>query len=129
MGEAVKRICSLVEKSKIVNNTLLERIRMVFTIMVNTISMERIRMVNNTSIHLRISWWADINVFLLTIMKFIQELPGLLVDDPLGDVYKTPTREEVSRKKYQVVKVILLTIKQLNIALLPVFRNMLSQKL
>ena len=36
----------------------------------------------------------------------VQELPGLLVEDPLGDVYKTPTREEVSRKYHKVVKVI-----------------------
>ena len=108
VGEAVKRICSLVERNRMVKTSLVGRNRMVFTIMVNTISMERIRMVNNTSIHLRISWWADINVFLLTIMKFIQELPGLLVDDPLGDIYRTPTREEVSRKKYQVVKVTLM---------------------
>ena len=36
----------------------------------------------------------------------VQELPGLLVEDPLGDVYKTPTREEVSRKYQKVVTVI-----------------------
>ena len=36
-------------------------------------------------------------------LNLIQELPGLLVEDPLGDVYKTPTREEVSRKYHQVV--------------------------
>lgn len=29
------------------------------------------------------------------------EIPGLLVEDPLGDVYKTPTREEVSRKYHK----------------------------
>ena len=108
MEEAVKRICSLVERNEMVKTTLVEKNTIVNSTMVNTISMERIRMVNNTSIHLRISWWADINVFLPTIMKFIQELPGLLVDDPLGDIYRTPTREEVSRKKYQVVKVTLM---------------------
>ena len=34
----------------------------------------------------------------------IQELPGLLVEDPLGDVYKTPTREEISKNHSQVIR-------------------------
>ena len=34
----------------------------------------------------------------------LKGVPGLLVDDPLGDVYKIPTREEISRKKIKVVE-------------------------
>ena len=34
----------------------------------------------------------------------LKGVPGLLVDDPLGDVYKIPTREEISRKKFKVVE-------------------------
>ena len=33
----------------------------------------------------------------------LKGVPGLLVDDPLGDVYKIPTKEEISRKKIKVV--------------------------
>ena len=34
--------------------------------------------------------------------SMLKGVPGLLVDDPLGDVYKIPTREEISRKKFKV---------------------------
>ena len=36
--------------------------------------------------------------------SMLKGVPGLLVDDPLGDVYKIPTREEISRKKIKVIE-------------------------
>ena len=45
-------------------------------------------------------------MFLGHCLSLVQELPGLLVEDPLGDVFNTPTREEISRKYHKVSKVI-----------------------